>query len=570
MAEAGDLARPGGSRRGLEGGKFLTSSLPRVHRTDPVDRLLVRARWTANRRLCKEWVVTTPADGAASPDSPLETGTTLEGRYRLIEEIGLGASASVWRAQHIALEHPVAVKFFHVAPNDDTERERLLREARIVAAIHHRNVIDVVDFGTHGPHPYMVMELLDGVSLADRISEGLRLDVPVTIKIISRCLSGLAAVHDAGIVHRDIKPENIFLTTEGDGDYPKIVDFGISRSVWGGAQLKSVYDTMVNRAIGTPEYMSPEQARGLAGVDHRSDLFSIGSVLYELLSDVIPFEGASIVDVLARVVHDDPTPLASHRPDLEGPLTDVVERAMEKDREDRFQSAREMRTALLDAAARTPAALWTRSGRPLHLGTHSDLPPAPHVEPAAPHPVERALEPTDLGGPPRTGDPSPRSWWGVTAAALAAAALIAFALAVGRGAIGTGADPATPRSDPPPTRIAPTATEPLAPDSGAPFQAAATVTVRLRGVPSDALVEVDGAPWPDGTEIELLRADAAHSIVVRQADRRPWRVSHVATVDGAYDVELRAPRSERRPRAVGPTGHSKTRRPPDRFSDPGF
>ncbi len=180
----------------------------------------------------------------------------LDGRYELEEVIGEGGMAVVWRARHLTLETPVAVKFLKEVGED--LKERFVREAKIAAAITHRNVVQVLDFGTQGGAAYMVMEHLHGQSLAERLGTG-PIPTPESIRLIAQVLSGLCAVHDRGLAHRDIKPENVFLVEDADGVYPKLFDFGLSKAVGRtpGRQLKSVIPTADNHITGPPEYMSP-------------------------------------------------------------------------------------------------------------------------------------------------------------------------------------------------------------------------------------------------------------------------------------------------------------------------
>ena len=272
----------------------------------------------------------------------------LDERYELEEVIGEGGMAVVWRARHLKLETPVAVKF--VKDVGTRLKERFLREAKIAAAIHHRHVVQVMDFGTQAGHAYMVMELLRGQSLAERLGQG-PVPTPECVRIIAQVLSGLCAVHDRGLAHRDIKPENIFLVEDADGTYPKLFDFGLTKAVGGGRtpgrQLKSVIPTAENNITGTPEYMSPEQARGLADIDERTDVWSMGVMLFELLTGYFPFVAPNVGDLLVKILTEDAPELGAHRPDLGPRFETFVRRALERDRTRRFPNARAMREALI-------------------------------------------------------------------------------------------------------------------------------------------------------------------------------------------------------------------------------
>ncbi|UJR81298.1 serine/threonine-protein kinase [Sandaracinus amylolyticus] len=275
-------------------------------------------------------------------------GVVLGGKYRLDEAIARGGMARVWRATHVTLNRPVAVKFVDAWGATPEERnERFLREAKVAASVRHRHVVDIIDFGTsRNGEPYMVMELLEGETLDQRLGRG---PVPVdeVIEIAAQLLSGLDAVHRAGIVHRDLKPGNVFLThDEVDGIFARLLDFGISQ---GADEVATESDRVV---VGTPEYMSPEQAFG-EPLDARSDLYAVGVVLYEMLSGVLPFEDPDPQKVVELVAHGTPAPLISMRPDVPD-ICEVVARAMSPMPEARYDSAREMRRALLDAVGRGP------------------------------------------------------------------------------------------------------------------------------------------------------------------------------------------------------------------------
>ncbi|MDQ3037308.1 MAG: serine/threonine protein kinase, partial [Myxococcota bacterium] len=282
-----------------------------------------------------------------SPPHVPTSAHVIAGRYLLREQIGAGGMGSIWRAEHLMLQRPVAVKFL----DGHASRERFLREARVAAAVQHRNVVQIMDFGADADgRPFMVMELLSGRTLGDRMREGPP-PLAETIRIVARTLSGLAAVHEAGIVHRDLKPENIFIVREGEHEYPKLLDFGISRVTVPDRGVTSVVKTRESLIVGTPQYMSPEQARGSADIDARSDLYAIGTLLYELLTGLAPHDAELPGDVLAMILTQDPVPLRTYRPDLPPAIVAVVERAMSRDRALRFPSATEMRAALMLAAA---------------------------------------------------------------------------------------------------------------------------------------------------------------------------------------------------------------------------
>ena len=297
----------------------------------------------------------------------LVAGSTIDERYRLISLIGEGGMASVWRAEDYNLKRAVAIKLLYLGPQRDPASavEQFLREARIAAAVQHRNVIHTMDFGTTQEGvPYMVMELLQGESLADRMMREPVLRVDEWVRIAEMTLRGLAAVHEAGIIHRDLKPQNIFLQRDSDGMYPKILDFGISRSS-GQQQLASPITTQAGFVIGTPHYMSPEQASGEGQVDHRADIYSMGTILYEGLSGRLPFEAETTSDLLRRIVLSEPTPLRELVPTSVETIADCVSQAMARNRDERFSDARAFRAAAARAAG--PARALAPPGRACRL-----------------------------------------------------------------------------------------------------------------------------------------------------------------------------------------------------------
>ena len=269
-------------------------------------------------------------------------GMMLGGKYRLERRIATGGMASIWSATHVMLDRPVAVKFVDARMDIDDERRnaRFMHEAKVAASVRHKNVVDILDFGVLEEdgisEPYMIMELLEGEALDVRMKRE-PLSVSEIANIMRQVLSGLDAVHHAGIVHRDMKPANVFVTEDGDGLFARVIDFGISQDA----------DDEDRTVIGTPEYMSPEQALGEA-LDIRSDLYSVGVMLYELLTGVLPFEDSDPMRILQLVAFTEPLALSQIRDDVPE-LAEVVDKAMHKKREERFQGARAMQLALTQA-----------------------------------------------------------------------------------------------------------------------------------------------------------------------------------------------------------------------------
>ena len=262
------------------------------------------------------------------------------GEYKVIERIGTGGMCEVFLAQDTQLGRRAALKFLsQVYESDPAQLSRFEQEARAASALNHSNIVTVYGFGVANSRRYIATEFVDGKTLRDKLSDG-PLSVQAVIDMAVQTASALAAAHAAGIVHRDIKPENIMVRPDG---LVKIVDFGIAKRrrdalAFGG---RSELQTLPGLLVGTPRYMSPEQARGLP-VDARSDLFSLGCVLYEAVTASAAVAGATPSDVLVALLSHAPLPLKELRPECPAALAGVVCRALEKDLDKRYQSADEM------------------------------------------------------------------------------------------------------------------------------------------------------------------------------------------------------------------------------------
>ncbi len=277
---------------------------------------------------------------------------------------------AVWAAVHEALDRHVAIKFLTPSQEDQAVASaRFVREAKSAARVKHRFVVDVFDFGvTDDGLYYMVQELLDGRELAVCIQQEAPWRVREAIQFVMQCLSGLDAVHKAGLVHRDLKPENVFVVRDNDGRFPKLLDFGISKvadvvapgrsvpPVPAGKRPRLKQLTKVGITLGTPCYMAPEQLRGSRDLDGRADLYSIGVLLYQWFTGHLPYMHDNLAVLAQQVASRSAPSLAELRPDLGRALSQVVQRALEPDRDKRFQDAQQMRDALAAALDAVPAA----------------------------------------------------------------------------------------------------------------------------------------------------------------------------------------------------------------------
>ena len=284
---------------------------------------------------------------------PLQAGKALIGRiiaqrYKVVGLLGEGGMGAVYVAEHTLIGRKVALKRLHPELASDAKAvARFMREARAAAATGHENIVEILDLGdAEDGAPFLVMEYLKGKSLATTLRREGRLAPSRACHIVGQVLAALNAVHKQHIVHRDLKPDNIFLTRRsGRADYVKVLDFGISKMKRDDDDAMDLTRTGV--MLGTPFYMSPEQARGKKDLDHRVDLYAAGVILYECLSGRLPFDGQNYHALLQAILAGTPPPVTTLVPDLDPGLGAIVSRAIARSADERYQSAREMLTALL-------------------------------------------------------------------------------------------------------------------------------------------------------------------------------------------------------------------------------
>src|SRR5690606_36317927 len=275
------------------------------------------------------------------------------GKYRLTRLLGRGGMGSVWEGVHASLGNRVACKF--IEPEFVGSQDAVVRfenEARAAASLKSKHVVDVYDHGVMPDgRPYIVMEFLEGEPLDSRIEKNGCLGLQQVATIVLQVSRALSRAHRVGIVHRDLKPENVFLVwdDEDQTDVAKVVDFGIAKFTDTEASGISSA-TKTGSILGTPYYMSPEQARGLKNLDARSDNWSLGVIAYEALTGVRPFDGEAVGDLLVKICTVDPPPPSTLQPGLPPSVDDWMKKALHRDPNLRFQDVREMAESLVTIA----------------------------------------------------------------------------------------------------------------------------------------------------------------------------------------------------------------------------
>jgi len=421
------------------------------------------------------------------------------GRFTIVGEIGRGANGVVYAAHDPVLGRDVAIKAIPLAVNDKVREQaeaNFVKEARAVAGLNHPHIVTVFDAGRTDTLAYIAMERLHGRDLHEYLYGGSRLGVRQAAALMARIADAVHYAHKRGLIHRDIKPSNIFLSREMK---PKVLDFGV-------ALPRSEQDLSQHaQLVGTPNYMSPEQARGQT-IDARSDVFSLGTILYEMVTGKRAFDAPGIDELLSRLVNEEPAPVAELRPEAPPELVRIIGKALAKDIETRYQTAGELRNDLAAfAGTREPD---TQDGEAPRTGSHA------------------------LATARRR-----RVLW----AALAGAALLAVGATLWRAQFDAEPPPSQPLAlEPRPAPLPPPVEAPAEPTAEAqpppppaPRRAAAAPTA---AAPSDGLVSLAIAPWgevlvdgelrgvsPPLTTLRL--APGSYSIEVRNGDAPPLKAS---------------------------------------------
>lgn len=358
-------------------------------------------------------------DGAKGPHSGVSRapegiiGRTIDERYRVEALLGEGGMGLVYRVTHTRLNKPLAIKILRRENTRDQEvLARFRREAESASAIGHQHIVDIHDFGMLADgSTYFAMEYLEGRDLIEAMDAAQRMPEERALRIAIQICKALGAAHQAGIVHRDLKPENVFLTHRHDtDDFVKILDFGIAKVANGPKRL-----TREGEVLGTPHYMSPEQCEG-ENVDHRTDIYALGVLLYEMLTGHVPHDADTMMGILTKHMYEDPIPPKIRVPHVSDDVEQIIMRCLEKKPERRYQTMREVEDDLARiSAGRSPVGPETvtltptrppeRRISPVYLGglAAALLALAGTLAWRASHEAERSAVSAGLGSPPHLG-----------------------------------------------------------------------------------------------------------------------------------------------------------------------
>jgi len=464
---------------------------------------------------------------ASLGSAPVREGDLLAGKYRVERVLGAGGMGVVVAARHIELDQLVAIKFVRdEALASEDAVQRFLREARAAVKLKSEHVARVLDVGKlESGAPYMVMEFLEGSDLGKVLSDRGPLPFEAAADWILQACEAVAEAHAAGIVHRDLKPENLFLArTVGGGQKIKVLDFGVSKAMGGGPSGELSGLTRTRAMLGSPLYMAPEQMRSSRDVDARADIWALGVVMFQLLTQRFPFEAETMPELCLKVVTEAPMSLGSLRPDVPTGIGTVIEQCLDKDPRKRFANAAELATALEPfvqpgsrvLADRARLAMGSGSGARSVPRTPVGASSSPTLESGSsgstpgtsvPWGTERVATPA-LQPAPRSG--SRRTGVAIALAAVAGvAALLVFAFGRGPASPGPPRQEAPVAADPPPARAA--APPPATETSVLPAHAVAAVaepTAPSTAAPAASPLAAAAAPGNLAAQRSVLAASA--------------------------------------------------------------
>ena len=451
-------------------------------------------------------------------------GTMLDDKYRVDELLAVGGMGAVYVGTHTKLRKRVAIKVLNPNLSTPPMIERFHREAITASQIGHEGIAQVTDLGTSvAGEPFLVMELLEGESLASRLKATGALPIEVACELACAILSPLGAAHRAGIIHRDLKPDNVFLVRQSRGEMVKLLDFGISRATGLEGEFRL---TTTGLVLGTPYYMSPEQARGDNVVTPQSDLYSLGVMLYEMLIGRVPITGENYNQLMYRVLMSEYTPPRQVRPEIPEALERLIIHAMAADPAHRPGSAEDFERALLGFC------------RPTFRDNTIERISAQQVGGFNPAFTPAPMSKSGLG-PPALGTaqtvaagqvPARKSRKGL----IAIIALFLISGGVTAGIVLTKSDPAPPATPTTPTApLAPPVAQNPPPAAVTPPPAVpATITLRFAITPANADIEIDGKK-ADADQVTVQKDEAKHHL-------------HIAAVGyGPHDEDIRFDETQR-------------------------
>jgi tRNA A-37 threonylcarbamoyl transferase component Bud32 len=461
------------------------------------------------------------------------------GNYEVKSKIGEGGMGAVYLGEHPLIGKKVAIKILlPELVNNANVATRFFNEAKAANDIRHQNIVDIVDFGGQKIF-YLIMELLEGESLTAKLQAG-RIGFDVTRHILQQCCSGLAASHAKGIIHRDLKPDNLFVVRRGsDENFVKILDFGIAKLT---VAAPTNAKTRTGTLIGTPAYMSPEQCAGRSNIDARSDVYSLGVVMYEMLTGQVPFQGEGFGDIVVAHLTEPPKPVRQLRAEIPAELEAIVMHAIEKEPEQRFQSMEAFGVALGDPAAfaLSPGAVAVAgavaAAPTTEVAAVSDAPaPAPSSTGAQTVVAAKKKDTTLSGAASEVREP-PRKSRRVavigSAAALVAAGAVVVVLKLGGG--GGTASPLPPLA-------APLATPSVAQATSAPV-APVEIEVALKSDPEGAEVvrvaDSDRVVGKTPLTLKLPKGSAPFEVQLKLDGYRTEQRILTADVNREVDVNL--------------------------------
>ncbi len=491
------------------------------------------------------------------------TGTVLDKKYELIRMLGEGGMGTVYEAKHLLIGRRLAVKFLHAQYVTSQEVvTRFQREAQAAAAIGHENIIEVTDMGTTSDGaPYIVMEYLDGQDVREALTDKGIIPTGRACHIMVQALSALQAAHDAGIIHRDLKPENIYLIHKpGRPDYVKLLDFGISkfRSLEGEG-AKGL--TQTGTVLGTPYYMSPEQARGDQDISSRSDIYAMGVILYQMLTGQLPFDAPNYNALLIKILTEEPPPPGDINPDIPDDLVQAIQTAMARDPGDRYFDAMEFRQHLLSHLPSSSGQLDTEM-------TSASRSAVKAAMSSTMTPLEMTRSGSGLSGS-ASKNKLPVIIGSVAAAAVAViVAIVAITMSTEADTAASVASVASPNTagllqspapDTQPDEDAAAAEEKTGTDeSDAKAQSpspekAAQVRVNIAASPQKAVIKIDGVPVEGNPFSGVFKKDAVlHKLVIKAEgyDDEKSLISFAKDQDLEYELKKTEPQaqSKRKPR----------------------